>query len=142
MMERIEGWESRLTAVIEAARATPYVLGEHDCFRLACRVIEALTGVDRWPEWAGRYATRRECLALLATHGHNFTEAGNWFFGAEPVSWRQARRGDILEYRELSGPQAGEAHLVVCQGERSAGLLGVGFVFVPTAACAHAWRVG
>jgi len=136
--DRLEGWEDRLAAVVEAARTRPYQLGEHDCFRFACAVIEALTGVNRWGEFAGRYTTRRECLALLATHGHNFTEAGTWFFGGEPVGWRLARRGDVLEYRDA----VGEAHLVVCLGERAAGLMEAGLVFVPIDDCEHAWRVG
>ncbi len=135
---RLPGWEGRLCAVIADVHARPYELGVHDCFRLACAVIEALTGIDRWGEFAGRYRTARECLALLAEHGHNFTEAGTWFFGAQPVSWKRARRGDVLEYREPGGA----AHLVVCVGAHCVGLADQGPINIALSACAHAWRVG
>lgn len=136
--ERLEGWEDRLLAVVTRAREEAYELGRFDCFRLACLVIEALTGIDRWPEFDGQYSTKREALAMLAAHGSNFTEAGNWFFGGEPVSWKLARRGDILELRLPDG----SAHLVVCLGRTVGGLTDEGFKQFPTRICAHAWRVG
>lgn len=146
-LPRLPGWESRLPEVIEAARCRAYVLGEHDCFRLACTVMQTLVGIDRWPWFAGQYTTRRECLALMAEHGHNFTEAASWFFGSAPVGWQLARRGDILEYREpATSVQAGWAHLVVLVGgsaaHNCAGLTESGLVFVPAHACANAWRIG
>jgi hypothetical protein len=134
---RIEGWESRLAAVIEGARARPYVLGEHDCFRLACAVIEALTGVDRWPEFAG-YRSRRQALAALARHGASFEAAGDWFFGVAHTEVRQARRGDIA----LLIDDAGEKHLAVVLDHRAACMQPAGLMFVPLRRCAAAWRVG
>src|SRR5690242_15369669 len=106
---RLEGWESRLHAVLEAAREKPYVLGEHDCFRVACRVVEALTGEDRWPEFDGKYSTTRDAKRLLARHGASFEAAFDWFFGVPAVSPRQARRGDILAVQTSDG----EKHLGV-----------------------------
>ena len=103
---RTEGWELRLQSVIDAARERPYILGEHDCFRLTCRVIEALTGVDRWPEFAG-YKTKREALAKLAQFGSSFESAGDWFFAVERSGIPRARRGDIAALQD----DAGEKHL-------------------------------
>lgn len=137
MVTRREGWESRLAAVIEAARAEPYVLGSHDCFRLACRVIEALTGVDRWPEFAG-YRSKREALASLAQFGSSFESAGDWFFGAPRVDLRQARRGDIA----LLIDDGGEKHLAVVLDHRAACMRPEGLLFIPLNACTAAWRVG
>jgi hypothetical protein len=137
-MTRLDGWESRLVAAVESARARPYVLGEHDCFRLACQVLEALTGSDRWAEFAGKYRTRREALALLAQHGSSFTEAFSWFFGSAPAPMGQARRGDIAEIRD---PQ-GQCHLGVVLGAKVALLEDNGLEFLPRSLCAHAWRIG
>jgi len=136
-MVRAEGWERRLSAVIEAARAQPYVLGEHDCFRLACRVIEALTGVDRWPQFAG-YKTKRGALAKLARYGSSFEAAGDWFFGAPSVSVKQGRRGDIACLID----DAGEKHLAVVLDHRAACMKPEGLMFVPLKRCACVWRVG
>jgi len=137
VVTRLPGWEARLHAVIEAARATPYVLGTHDCFRLACRVIEALTGVDRWPDFAG-YATKREALTMIARHGSTFERAGDWFFQWGRVDLRQARRGDIVA---LQTPD-GEKHLGICLGRLAAYLSPSGLLFLPTKSGSCAWRVG
>ena len=137
MVTRREGWEQRLLAIIEDARARPYVLGEHDCFRLACRVIEALTGVDRWPSFAG-YTTKREALQRLAQHGSSFEAAGDWFFGSAHVDVKQARRGDILALQDATG----EKHLAVCLGHQAACLHADGLLFLKTSDAHCAWRVG
>lgn len=138
MAERLQGWESRLAALIEDARAKPYKLGEHDCFRMACAAVEALTGVDRWPQWSG-YRTRREALRLLASKGHrSFDEAFSWLFGEQPAPMAMARRGDICKLVD----DRGEAHLGVCTGSGIAVLVETGLSFIPRTACAHCWRVG
>lgn len=143
MVGRLPGWEARFNAVMEAARNQPYVLGQHDCFRLACRVVEALMGVDRWPAFAG-YSTRREALARLAQHGSSFEAAGDWFFGAgNRITPARALRGDIAAL--LHG---GEKHLGVCLSANLALLAPDGLVFLPLMQGAAqgwitaAWRVG
>lgn len=135
---RLEGWESRLAGVLEWARGRSYQLGEHDCFRVTCRVVEALTGVDRWPQFAGRYSTRRESLALLKQYGSSFDAAFDWFFGVPHESWRMARRGDIVKCVD----ETGEAHLGVCTGGEIAVLREHGLTFEPLPAAHHCWRVG
>lgn len=134
---RRDGWEGRLMAVIESARAQPYALGVHDCFRVACRVVEALTGVDRWPEFAG-YKTKREALVKLAQFGSSFETAGDWFFGAPHVDVKLARRGDIC----CVETEGGEKHLGVCLGRDTALLAETGLICLPTLVCRCAWRVG
>lgn len=134
---RVEGWEARFVEVVEAARHRPYVLGEHDCFRLACRVIEALTGLDRWPEFAG-YRTEREALAALAQYGSSFCGAGDRFFGHAGAPVVAARRGDLLAYCD----DRGKYHLAVCLGREAALLGSDGLTFVGVQTCACAWRVG
>lgn len=134
---RVDGWEKRLDAVIEDARARPYRIGEHDCFRLACAAVRALTYRDRWPEFSGRYATRREALRLLGTYGSSFEAAGDKFFGVERSDVKLARRGDIM----LIVDDEGEKHLGVCLGAQTAGLGVGGLMFLATLACAGCWRV-
>lgn len=135
---RLEGWEARLAAVIRDAASKPYWLGEHDCFRFACKAVEALTGVDRWPEFRGRYSNRREALALLARHGKTFEAAFDWFFGVPRVGWRRARRGDIGAFQTPDG----EKHLGVCNGRDVVVLLSKGITPVPAAFCGAFWQIG
>ncbi len=133
---RLEGWDQRLHEIIEAARYTPYVLGEHDCFRLACRVVEALTGDNRWPMFCG-YRTEREALAALAVYGSSFVNAGDKFFG-DHVDTKLARRGDVLGYMDSHG----KWHLGVCVGADMALLGPDGLMFQPLSMAKCCWRVG
>lgn len=135
---RVEGWETRLAEVFEWARSRPYVLGSHDCFRVTCRTVQALTGVDRWPEFEGRYTTKRESLALLARYGSSFEAAFDWFFGVQRENPRLARRGDIVKCVD----ETGEAHLGVCCGAEVAVLREHGLSFAPLEAAHCCWRVG
>lgn len=137
-MARLEGWELRLAEVLEAARGQPYALGGHDCFRLACAVVHALTGVDRWPEWAGRYSTKRQALVLLARYGGTFDGAGDKFFGVAGVEPARARRGDILKYVDPDG----EAHLGVKNCSMVAVLGEKGLGYVPLEYCTRCWPIG
>lgn len=136
-MMRLVGWERRLDDVIQDALRRPYVLGEHDCFRLACRVVEALTGVDRWPAFAG-YQTERQALLAIAAYGGTFVAAGDKFFETDHVGVRLARRGDIVAYRD----ERDKYHLGVCLGDRVAVMDAAGLVFVRVTACECCWGIG
>lgn len=133
---RLEGWEHRLHAIIEDARARPYVLGEHDCFRVACRVIESLTGRDLWPAHYG-YRTKREALAALGGHGSTFEAAFDAVLGLPRIEVKQAGRGDICALADA----VGEKHLTVVVDHRVALLAADGLQFIPKSGCHAAWRV-
>jgi hypothetical protein len=135
---RLPGWEERLASVIERAWAEPYVLGRHDCFRVACAALAALTGEDRWPQWAGRYTSKSESYALIRRYGGSFDRAFDWFFGIENEPARRARRGDIVKYVDATG----EAHLGVCLAPGVAVLGERGMELIELAACCCCWRIG
>src|SRR5689334_10945784 len=82
---RLEGWERRYQAVLDAFAGRPYVLGENDCFRLTCAMFEALTGIDHWPEFSGRYQTRRESLALIREYADRASEESGERSEEEPL---------------------------------------------------------
>ncbi len=136
-MKRLEGWESRLAGVIEAARHERYELGVHDCFRVTCAGVEALTGIDLWKDWAGTYRTRREALRRIAEYGGTFDEAFSRLFACEPVGPAWARRGDIVKFHDGREP-----HLGLCVGAEVAVLGEDGLMFVPLTSCSCAWRIG
>jgi hypothetical protein len=140
-LERIEGWERRLDEVVEGARNLTYQVGQHDCFRFACRAVEALTLVDLYRQWAG-YKTKTEVLRLVAANGGDFTSAiSNSVFGCRPSPVRTARRGDILEYT-VKMQRGSDQHLAVCVGAYAAGLGKDGLMFLPLLDCEHVWRIG
>lgn len=145
-IERREGWEMRLAHVIVGATHHAYKLGEHDCFRLALAAVEALTCVDLWPDWQGRYSTRLQSLRLLLDFAgpapdddHNpFSRAFTRLFGVETSGMAYARRGDIAEYIDADGQQ----HLGVVTGTRVAVLGEHRLLTVRLDECAHCWRIG
>lgn len=134
---RLEGWETRLAAVMDRARHRPYQHGVHDCFSLACGVVEALTGVDRYAPYAGTYASRREALAAIAAYGDTFEAAASKFFGGAPIPINIARRGDIAEL-----PIDGLAHLAVVMGRTLYCAGEAGLVEYPRSMALRAWVVG
>jgi hypothetical protein len=135
---RLEGWELRFVEAIERARFAPYKLGEHDCFRFACQIVLALTGVDRWPEFVGRYHDRRSAIVLIHQYGSSFEAAFDKFFGTERISVLNAHRGDIVAITDATG----ERHLAVCMGPYLAALKPEGLLFLPRCAAHCAWRIG
>lgn len=135
---RLDGWELRLAGLIEEARMQPYVLGSHDCFKLACKNVEALSGVDLWSAWQGRYHTQRQALRLLAEYGGTFDEAGSKFFKVDACAPSLARRGDVLKYVDA----AGAPHLGVCMGSRVAVMAEHGLTYIDRSDCELCWRIG
>lgn len=136
---RLDGWESRLMAVVDAAQRTPYVLGENDCWRLACASIEALTGVDYWPRFYG-YKTRRQALAKIARIAPTMGEALTITLGVQPMRAICAMRGDIVLFRD----DVGEDHFGVCIGREvvvtaEQGAIALG---IDDKRLLFAWRIG
>lgn len=112
-MARRNDWPERLTAVIESARKQPYVLGQHDCLRVACAAVEALTEVDYWPRFKG-YKTKRQALARIAKIAPSLAEAVTATLAVSPAPTFSALRGDLLLFRD----DQGEDHLGVCIGRQ------------------------
>lgn len=110
---RRSDWPERLAAVLEAAYGKPYVIGDSDCLRLACAAVEAQTGRDYWPRFAG-YRTKRQALVTIARIAPTFADAVTAVLGVTPSAMPSARRGDIVMHRDASG----EDHLGVCTGRR------------------------
>jgi hypothetical protein len=134
---RLEGWELRLEVILEASRRSPYQLGHHDCFSVACSVVEAMTGVNHWLRWAGTYSTPRQALVRIAEYGGNFDGAAEKLFGSPSVDVKLARRGDIVKF-----VHNGEPHLGVINGSTAAVLGPDGLRWVERTACERAWRIG
>jgi len=110
MLRRLENWPEKLAEQIALAQNTPYQIGVHDCLRLSCKVIEAMTGKDYWPQFAG-YTPRREAVAKLAEYGDSLEAAAAAVLGVTPSPRFSASRGDLLIVKDKYGE-----HLGVCTG--------------------------
>lgn len=139
LLTRREDWPERLAAAVDAARGKPYVLGENDCWRLACAVIEALTGEDFWPRFAG-YKTKRQALAIIARIAPSFGEAVTVTLGVPQSVVFAARRGDLLLFRD----DRGEYHLGVVLGRNALVMAADGPMHIGLnhVGMICAWRIG
>lgn len=140
-MERLEGWEQRLNQALLDARGWSYVQGQCDCITVVCRCIEALTLVDLWPRWAGRYSDQRGAVVAIAKTADYeqpyLTRAVSKTLGVEPVPVAQLGRGDVIEWHLDDGP-----HLGVVLHTEAMGFGPDGVYFLPVREGAHGWRVG
>lgn len=140
-MTRLPGWERRLPETLQAVRGWQYALGERDCMAMVCLFVRAITGVDLWPRWAGRYDCLRGALAHIAREADfqqpHLQHAVSRVLGCAPSPAKQLQRGDIAEWFERDGP-----HLGVVVGADAVGFGPEGVYFVPVAQCAHGWRIG
>ena len=139
LLTRRPDWPERLATAVEAARGKPYVLGENDCLRLACAAVEALTGEDFWPRFAG-YKTHRQALVTIARIAPSLGEAVTATLGVPPIRVFGAWRGDIMLFRD----DRGEDHLGVALGRNVLVMAAEGSLHIgldhPGLVCA--WRVG
>lgn len=136
-LTRLEGWEARLPPVIEASRLQTYALGVHDCLIFTCACIEALTGVDFWPRFAG-YRSKLSAYRVIRAIAPTLAEAVTVVLGQPPIMPALARRGDVALYRDA------EDHLGVCIGAEVAVLEpgGLAFVSLLHRGVILAWRIG
>ena len=131
---RVDGWEGRLAAEVEAARSRPFVWGQHDCAIWAFDVRRALTGEDAAAAWRGRYrcalGARRVLRRVLGARDHAGAATG--ILGAPLASPLLAQRGDIV----LAGDAFG-----VCVGADAAFLAPGGLTLRRITEIEMAWRV-
>lgn len=137
-IQRLGGWPEALAVEVAFARRQRYELGVHDCLRFTCRCIEAMTGHDFWPRFAG-YTTRREALKTIRAIAPTLGEAVGVVLGVPPAPTLSARRGDVVLYRDAEGE-----HLGVCVGPTVAVLGADGLLFIRLGhhGLGPCWRVG
>lgn len=122
---RREDWPERLALQVRLAQAKPYQLGMHDCARFACHCVEAMTGVDLWPRFAG-YSTLAQAHRTMRSLGETLGAAASAMLGAPATPVAQARRGDVVTYRDALGE-----HLGICTGAQVAVLGPQGLMHLP-----------
>lgn len=123
----------RLHAQIEAARATPFAWGRHDCCLFAADCVLALTGVDHAAAWRGTYTDAVGAQRVLMRQGGLRGLAGR---AGAPIAPLAARVGDVGIVTH-----AGRELLAVCAGEVwvCPGLTGL--AAQPLDAALAAWRI-
>lgn len=122
--------------IIADAQSKPYKLGEHDCLRVACAVVQSRTSIDYWPRFAG-YKTKRQALARIARIASSLREAITATLGVPEIVPLLAQRGDLVLFKD------DEEHIGVCCGRRVAvlGETGLVYISITSSKLTAAWRV-
>ena len=132
-----DGWLRCLFDYIEIQSKSEYKLGENDCVRFCCGAIEAMTGVDHWPELGGHYSTRAEAIAFIRAMAGDLTKFVTQKTGYEAITAMFAQRGDLVIYEDEKGK-----HLAICVGEMFTAFREDGFIYLPMSkGVTAAWRV-
>lgn len=133
-MNRLEDWFERLNAVVDKHRDLPFEYGKSDCCILAMDAIEALIGVDPYPEERA-YDTRIGGEKLMLKRGFISPVDAVAAIAKMEVPPSFAQRGDICEIRvgNVVGLGVCVGLDVVCKNEE-------GLTFVPRQHISKAYR--
>jgi hypothetical protein len=138
MPARLDGWDRRLHALLQATRMRPFAWGTHDCCSFALEAYRALIG-EAAPnpyQWDSLLSAQR----LLHRRGGVAGLAGEWF-GAPVAGWKSGRRGDIGLVDARRGLDSADA-LAVIVGAHACGPGPAGLEFVSLSAVRRVWRIG
>lgn len=127
-------WPTRLAGVVEGRRQLPFSWGAHDCCAFAAACVEAVTGIDHFAAWRGRYRSRMGAMRWIAEAGGLPVLVSRAL--GEPDLPGRAQRGDVV----LIGTRAGFA-LGVCVGSTIACAGPQGVTFVPLNEGLQCWHV-
>ncbi len=111
-MIRKDDWYSRLSSYIDGAFRKPFAYGEFDCTLFAAGAVEAMTGVNLYADFLGRYRTLRGGLRQLKKlgFGNQVDYVASLFTEVHPA---MAQVGDIAVVDTDTGPGLG-----IVQGAR------------------------
>ncbi len=125
-MTRKADWYSSLSTYIDGAFRKPFAYGEFDCTLFAAGAVEAMTGVNLYADFLGRYRTLRGGMLQLKKLGfdNQVDYVASLFAEVHPA---MAQVGDIAVIHTEIGPGLG-----IVQGARiyvtQPGALGLGLV--------------
>lgn len=108
-------WQIRLINVIRAAEERPFLWGKHDCCLFAADCAQAMCDVDFAASLRGTYSTASGAKRVLLTSGGSLEKVLARYLDEVPI--KLAQRGDIA--------------VVMSAGNRCAGVVFGGAVFVP-----------
>lgn len=107
IIQRMEGWEHRLSDFLRVREKMPFQWGVHDCMLFAGDAIEAITNVDFCARYRGKYSNGREAKQLVNEwHGGIISNIFYEHLGDALGYPLKARRGDVA-MTEINGVTSG-----------------------------------
>ena len=132
---RLDDWEARLGALIEARSDDCFEWGRNDCALFGADVILAITGDDPGAPFRGAYADAEGAARALREIGAGtITRTFDLFLPRRALGF--ARRGDLVMYKNAIGVLIGSEALFIGEEGGESGL-----VRISHADCARAWAI-
>jgi hypothetical protein len=121
-MTRLDDWQDRFFAYLEATRLLPFAWGTNDCCLFAAGSIDAITGSTLTAQLAESYAYTDEAGALAFVESFGSLEAAvsSWLGDAKAPNF--AGPGDIILADLEMGPTIGVCLGVDCAFSGASGM--------------------
>jgi hypothetical protein len=119
-MTRLDDWQDRFFAYLEATRLTPFAWGTNDCCLFAAGSIDAITGSTFTAQLAAAYTDEASALAYIASFGSLDAAVSSWLGDAKAPNF--AGPGDIVIANLEMGPTVGVCLGVDCAFSSNAGM--------------------
>lgn len=110
---RVDGWQDKFFAYLEAARDARFSWGSFDCCMFASSVIDLITGSELTAQLSTKYSDEATALAYIASFGSLAAAVSSWLGVSRPPN--SAGPGDIVIANFANGPIVG-----VCLGRSCA----------------------
>jgi hypothetical protein len=134
-MSRTDGWEDRLTALVQDRLTMPFIWGQNDCCLWPADVVKTLKGIDVAEDVRGTYESARGATRVLALVGGLPTALART---GTPIAPLCAGVGDVGLVTAGGEMEVGG----VCMGDHWLVVAKNGLAQVPLSAAQQAWRVG
>jgi hypothetical protein len=97
MVEKYQGWETRLTDYIDSVRNKPFNWSNHNCAIFVANCVKVTTGVDLIEEFRGVFATEAQAYSFMNEKGFQTLRDATIAKLGEPIqNINFAKRGDIV----------------------------------------------
>jgi hypothetical protein len=138
-MQRLEDWETRLLAEIDAARFRDFAYGQHDCALFAAGCVDAMCGTTLAETLRAAYHDEASAEAYFTAQG-GWGPAVDALVGADNrIPWQFAQPGDIALVPIGLGDDCGMA---IVNGHRALAATARGFAGRPISSAVTCWRIG
>lgn len=142
-MTRFDDWDIRLHHAFEDAKHKPFAWGVNDCMTHATSMIQAMTGVDVYADFRGKYKTDIGALKRIRAAGHDsligLVEELAEKNGLKEIPVAFAQRGDLVYYPQVD---QGAFAIVHHNGIHAVGVGESGLMRLKTLDAKRAWRIG
>jgi len=112
-MERLPNWELAFNEHFAQVKDKKFSWKDFNCCHLAAGFVKAITGVDKFKPYKGKFRTERGAYRLIKKLGFNNLYELLVHELGEPVVTPHYQRGDVVMYGDTCGVCLGQISVFV-----------------------------